>query len=209
MKALTRGSVALKQCGDEPTKIAIRTGASYPVIHNWMGGHRKPNDEWRVVLEKTYQIKRTWWEEEPLATLHSVPTGGFLDKISGPVLHRSQPPGPPPMSAQEGVSVVGGPAVPIDARGEAQTLVAQIRKFRAQVDTDPVESLSSKAKIIHGVTADLDRLFRLTGEAANIPEARILASPGWGRIRAAIVAALESHPAALAAVVAALEGFPA
>ncbi len=100
----------------------------------------------------------------------------------------------------------GGTPSPLDLRSEAEALIAQIRRYRHDAEHDPTSSPTERAKLLDMASRALERAYRQTGEAANIPASRILSSPAWGRIRDVVTAALEGHPEALRAVVGALEG---
>lgn len=209
---LSRGAVALKNCGHSLQQVASRTGASYPVVHNWSRGHRIPSDDWRTVLEKTFGIVKAWWDlpAEEIKIVDPAPStaGGLLGKMQ-------TPPAPANLSARGVVSGVPGveggetPQGPIlvAPRPEAEALVAHIRKFRHDAEHDPTMSPTERAKLLETASRAVERLYKLTGEAANLPESRILASPAWGRIREAIVHVLEAHPEALRDVVSVLEDF--
>ncbi len=215
----SRGAIALKNCGKSQQQVAKRIDRSYPVVNNWVKGHRKPDDASRGRLEAEFGIPRSWWDE---AAVQSTPPsggsgqGGFLDKIDRPppsgeqgVIVALPNQGPPKDPHREtGVEAFrGGEGVgPVDLRSEAEALIAQIRRYRHDAEHDPTSSPTERAKLLDMASRALERAYRQTGEAANIPASRILASPAWGRIRESVVGALEAHPEALRAVVAALEG---
>lgn len=201
-----RGAVALRQCGASYQQVAARIGASPLTVHNWTRGHRKPGPEWRKLLAKLYAIEPAWWDEPIKAK--AAPSGGLLDVL--PVVAQIDPSVEPTVSvgrASDGRGIAFTATLattPVDPRSEAAALVSHIRQYRVQVETDPVLTLTEKAKILEIASRGVERLYRLTGEVAVIPEAKILASPSWARIKAALVAALEPHPEALRAVEAAL-----
>ncbi len=202
----SRGAVALKNCGKSQQQVAKRIDRSYPVVNNWVKGHRKPDDASRGRLEAEFGIPRAWWDE---AAVQSTPPsggngqGGFLDKVvrfPAPVVQAETPRQASPVPDDPG----GG--TPIDLRSEAEALIAQIRRCRHDAEHDPTSSPTERAKLLDMASRALERAYRQTGEAANIPASRILASPAWGRIRESVVGALEAHPEALRAVCTALEG---
>ncbi len=206
----SRGAVALKNCGKSQQQVAKRIDRSYPVVNNWVKGHRKPDDASRGRLEAEFGIPRAWWDE---AAVQSTPPsggnghGGFLDKVAlPPAVAYSK--GAVPHSEDLPIVPRGKDesALPIDLRSEAEALIAQIRRYRHDAEHDPTSSPTERAKLLDMASRALERAYRQTGEAANIPASRILASPAWGRIRESVVGALEAHPEALRAVVAALEG---
>lgn len=233
--ALSRGAVALKNCGKSCMQVAKVTGLSYQFTHNLIKGHKTPSDRVRGVLDAKFGIPREWWDEPAPAVLPTLEDAAKHFGAGSPghrlaEMHFS-PPTPVPTSAGVGgglLAAIGpsakgvtmpeppraNPSVPplaegpivVDPRGEAEALIAHIRRFRFAAETDPTASPTERAKLLEVSSRAVERLYRLTGEIANLPEARILASPGWGRIKAALVAALEPHPEALAAAVAALEG---
>jgi hypothetical protein len=92
----------------------------------------------------------------------------------------------------------------VSVRDEAAELVARVRELRDSVAADTTSTPLEKAKVIGAATATLAQLGKLTGELGSISEAKIIASPGFRRIQAAIVDALEAYPEALRAVAQAL-----
>jgi hypothetical protein len=195
---LSRGAVALKNCGKDFPTIAKIIGSSASVVHNWMRGHRTPGDKFRGVLEEKFGISRAMWDEPAAAALPS----GLLDKLQSPAPVAQAERAPDCTGEVPSSSLGGGP---IDPRGEAEALVAHVRRYRLEAENNPTLSPTERAKVLETASRSVERLYRLTGEAATIPESRILASPAWGRVKDAIAAALEPHPEALRAVTAALE----
>lgn len=192
-----RGSVALKKCGESPEQIARRTGAKITIVRDWLSGRRKPGREWRDRLQGLYGLELDAWdfpiEFEPPAAV------GLLDALQSkaPVAQQERAPdctGPGPGSSP------GGGSTPTTAGEQVRELVDQVRRHRALVDADPVVTLDEKAKILGRCAQTLALVYKLTGEASDISEAKILKSPAWGRISAAIEAALVPWPDAMRAV---------
>lgn len=198
---ISRGAIALRQCGASATQIAARTGAAYPTVNNWLKGHRKPGPDLKVMLERFYAISAPWWDE-PASVSTNPGQGGLLDKVLQPVAPVAQVEARRQADSVQ-VSNPGGGTV--DLRSEAQALVEQIRKFRYEAEHDAIATPTERAKLLGVASSHLVKLFTLTGEVDNIPIGRILASPAWRKIRASLEGALAEHPEALRAVVAALE----
>lgn len=189
----TLGSVALAKAGHSGEQIARVTGAKYSTVNNWLMGHRKPGRAMRLKLLDQFAIPEDDWDKpidyQPpglMATLASTPI---------PPRHASAPP--------VAVELVPTGA---DVRGELYNLLEQVKTFRHSVQSDPVLTLSEKAKVLGSCGATLGLLYRMTGGAADIPESKILKLPSWQRVERAIVEALEPWPEALRAVGEALKG---
>lgn len=208
--ALSRGAVALKNCGKSLAQIARMTGFSYTVVNNWVRGHRTPGDPARGVIEEKLGISRWMWDEPaPAIDNLASPKGSLLDAIdpsTKPLKVPSTQDGRNAGSAVSTFKSLAEGSIVVEPRNEAEALVAHIRRYRLDAEQNPTLSPTERAKVLETASRAVERLYRLTGEVANIPDARILASPAWGRIKAAVAGALESHPDALAAVTDALEG---
>ncbi len=180
MKHISAGSVALKQSGRSLKQIARETGCSYSQAGLWSSGHRKPPDTWRAKLKKHYGIASEAWDEAP-------PTaGGLLARLGAPP---SEPPQAPP-----------APGLPTTVRGAAESMIKQIRELQEKAATDPLLTPDERGKTLARAATILTSVARLTGEAGDIPEAKILRTPAWGRIRDAMLVALTPWPDALRAV---------
>lgn len=201
---VSRGAIALRQCGANGTQIAARVGAAYPTVNNWLKGHRTPGPELRTILSKFYAIETHWWDEPAAASggvSRNSGQGGLLDMVQGEIDAVARPGQPVPIP----ITLVPE-AGPVDPRSEAEALAAHVRQFRWRVENDSLLTANEKAKTLELASRAVERLYRLTGEAANIPVSRILASPAWAKIKDAITTALAAHPEALRATVSAIEG---
>ena len=91
------------------------------------------------------------------------------------------------------------------ATDPAQTLLADLQVIRRATMAVLTEARASGAndlalKAIARLEKQLELSARLAGELNETPAVNILVTPEWAQLRAAILAALESHPEAKAAV---------
>ena len=211
----TRGSVALTKCGESPEQIARRLGANRHTVGNWLRGHRRPGPAWRARLKESYGIEPDWWDQpiefqpvsdeaarRALAALtqearEERPPAGLLAALESNAGVAQPERAPACIGEVAGSSPAAGSDVP--AAEVARQLLAQIQDHRVKVDADPMVTLDEKAKILGRCAQTLALVYKLTGEAADLSEAKILKSPAWGRIQAALMKALEPWPEAMRA----------
>lgn len=101
---------------------------------------------------------------------------------------------------------------PSEPGAEDKTVRARAERFQrmlddilAKIESDEKATPHEKAKVIKDASAALAVLGRITGEAQEIGEQRILRLPAWRRIEDAMAAALDPYPKAARAVAEALE----
>ncbi len=74
------------------------------------------------------------------------------------------------------------------------------RNMLDQIKHDPVATPEYKTKLMRGCLTAISGAAKLSGESGEISEAKILKSPAWARIRAAMFDALIAWPEATRAV---------
>ena len=92
----------------------------------------------------------------------------------------------------------------------ADDLLSQVRSLQARAlailaKAEEAGDLRTALGAIREARGNLELLARLLGELDDTPTVNVLVSPQWLGVRAAILGALEPHPAARVAVAAALE----
>jgi hypothetical protein len=178
VKEITAGSVALKNSGRNIDRISRETGASYEQVGQWISGHRKPSAKWRPVLLEKYKIPIPAWDETPTE-------GGLLANLGK---------APPPAAAPAPTEA------PANVRGMAESMIRQIRDLQVKAETDPLMTPDDRAKTLARAATVLTAVARLTGEAGDIPEAKLLRTPAFARVRDAMIVALTPWPEAMRAV---------
>jgi hypothetical protein len=94
---------------------------------------------------------------------------------------------------------------------QADDLLDQVRDIQARTlaireAAEDARQHRTALSAIREARSNLELLAKLLGELDDRPQINVLVSTEWLELRAVIVGALESHPAALRAVVGALEG---
>lgn len=196
----TRASVALAQCGESPEQVARRAGAKLARVYQWLRGERRPGVAWRERIHDLYGISPEHWD----LPIEFEPGGANLlaqlDSPPAPVVQEETRP------KSDSVRVQAPAGAPQSAAETADLLLSQVQAFRSRVEVDPVLTLSEKAKVLKTCADTLSQVYKLTGAASEMPESKLLKTPAWRRVEAALVAALEPWPEALRAVGAALQG---
>ena len=175
------GAVRLKALGLSLGKIAEELGklgltVTKMAVSRWIRGERVPTLEARAVLEKPpFGIDPKAW-----------------DSAAGPAgAKKARAPAPPsPPSAPAG-AVANAPEL-------AQDLLTRIQRWREQSEVDGTPAAQAQLAALE--MRAIQQLAGLTGQAAA-PEAELVRSPAWKKLKAELLGALERFPDALAAVV--------
>lgn len=187
----TRGSVALRNCGQTAKQIAQETGIAYSVVQNHREAHRKPQPKARKLYEQKCGIDFVWWDQPAPANPSSI----LIDNLAAIAAETLQSAGQVPLSQLARV-----------AESEAEALIRDARKLREQAQNDPVSNVVDKSQVLVRCGTALEKAYKITGENAHISEAKLLKSAAWQRVKSALLDALRPFPDALRAAGAALEG---
>ncbi len=187
----TRASIALRQCGHSPDQIARTLKIPRSVVSNWCDGWSTPRGDRQIELAHKYKIDRAWWREPVEAGL----LAGLAQSEEPPPCKQGDAGSTPATGSDLSAPVTG-----VVAMHETQILLKQARMFREKVETDPLLSLSEKARVLASAGQTIFRLQKHTGEALEISEAKIMKTPAWARVKAVLLAALRPWPDALRAV---------
>jgi len=185
----TKGSVALKKCGDTPEQAARRLGANLHTVGNWLRGHRRPGPTWRARAREVYAIPEGDWDLPIEFEAPSV--GGILGAI------KSAEESPPASVVEVAPPAPAGP-LEIRTKAEAEELLAACRSLREGAVKDPIASTAEKARVFDQCSRNIERVFKYL--EANLTEAKILNSPRMKRILVAVLDAATPWPEAVAAI---------
>lgn len=175
-----QGAIALRRTGLTQEQIAARLGMSQPQVQRWMACERVPSTPNRLRIYADFpDIEPSLWDQ-PAAPPKPSPTDAR---------HMQQAPPATPISVRDGVDMLRG----------------KLHKLLHRIDDDGTPD--EQAKVLKDATAALHVLARITGEAADISEAKIVRLPAWRRVRDALVEALGDQPDVLLRVESALEEF--
>lgn len=171
----TEGQRLLAQVSGSLSEMAARVGcSSKQSIANWRTGVRTPDAPMREALHREFGIPPESWAQRPAAEAERKPTST-----------------PPPRPA---------------TAGKGQTLdevCAHIEFLREQMER-PGQFPADQAKWAREYSSALALKFRLERANELLEDAIVRQHPMWRRIRAALLKALERHPAAARDVVDAL-----
>ena len=197
--------------------IATRAGVRSTVsIHNWRAGLKLPNDDGKRLMRDAFGIDPRAWAMLPrepgtieTGTQTSVPVAGLAQSANSRITvseHLSVVP-PPPLAPPTAEPPSAGDAPTFDPSAptpstldDCLALLAVLRRDRNRADLLP----SERVKLSDSEARILALRGRLEA-AAELSERRYVAGhPAWGRVKRAILVALEDHPEAAKAVAAAI-----
>jgi hypothetical protein len=90
-------------------------------------------------------------------------------------------------------------AGPEDVRDTASNMLAQIQRELAAVGCDPVLTPDGRAKVYDRLARTLTVVAKITGEATDMPESKILKLPALRRVLDEVLTALAPWPEAIRA----------
>lgn len=180
LSTLPRSQAAyeLARLGLTQAEIAAKLGRSQQQVQRWCSGKSVPNEENQALIcEQWPQIAPHLWHED-------AQPGVAKTKPAIAELLASDPRQKTP-------------------RQQAQDLQILVHDLLTNLPNDatPLE----RAKVMSSAASTLTVLGKLTGEAQEISEARILRLPAWRRIAERILDALEPYPEAARTVAEALD----
>ena len=175
----SRAAVALERSCASQVDIAARLGVSQPAVAQWTSGATVPREDHQAKLAEWYGIRVEWWAEpEPVAALAA----------------------PVPVDSVDDPELGDGPNA---ARDAAAAMVRRLRGYRVEASArNDVAAVVKLSELERRALADFARV---NGELSTSDEARLLKSPRWSAIRAALVRVLTPFPDAARAVADELE----
>lgn len=170
----TRGSFELARLGLTHEQLAARLGKSRVQVTRWVNGERKPAVQNRHEIAAEFGIEPEAFDE--------------------PLTQAATPPAAATNTTPDDVPV----------RQRALELQRNLHDLMVSVRDDFTATPLEKAKVYASAATTLQLLGKLTGDAQEIGEARILRLPAWRKIQERLVSALQPFPKAAVAVADAL-----
>jgi len=179
---MSRGAELLSAAAST-AKISAATGVALTTVQRWRSGALVPPPDRRQELEAKFQIPPAAWDD----------------------LLYDTAPAPPGALA---TAPVPDDDVPIVTLDEAHAQLRRVRRWRSWAEAEG--SGADKRAAFEAERKAIELVARLDGAyAAGADESKLVATPRWQAIRAALLDALQPYPDATAAVVEALHALDA
>lgn len=203
MTASSEGARLLAAAGASLRAIGRAAGTSQESARRWLAGAKLPSSAAREALAEAFGVPPDAWDRAPTtggapAARRNAPRPPAKAQAKPPAAARSAPAAAPPAQPPPREP---SPARPDDARARLQAQLERIDGLRAAPDLSPAAKLQLEA----AEGRALALLAKLSGEGLTVSESKLVATPAFQRVSAALVAALAPWPDAQLAVAGALD----
>jgi transcriptional regulator with XRE-family HTH domain len=183
-KPRSRGAYELARQGLTDEQVATRLDADRTLVTRWRNGDRAPDVGWRAALLREFGISPEAWSE-PVAPPQEEPAPALVDPA--PVLPRR------PVEQT------------IDVRSRALRMQRDLDGLLDQLELDTSATPHERAKVLASAATVITALGKLTGEAQDVGESKIVKLPAFRRIVERFLVSLRPWPDAGRAVADSLE----
>jgi transcriptional regulator with XRE-family HTH domain len=183
-KPRSRGAFELARQGLTDDQVATRLDVDRTQVTRWRNGERAPDVGWRSALLREFGIAPEAWSE-PVSAPADEPVSAPAD----------QPPAPPRRP----------PDQIIDVRSRALRMQRDLDGLLDQLELDASATPHERAKVLASAATVITALGKLTGEAQDVGESKIVKLPAFRRIVERFLDSLRPWPDAGRAVADSLE----